>query len=249
MVLFLSGTGNSAYVAEAIADQIGDELIDIGTRIRERDRSKISAKRPLVFVTPTYAWRIPKLAEEWIMKTGFEGNRKVYFVLTCGDSIGNAEKYIRNLCRKKGFDLMGCREIIMPENYLAMFPVPTEKEAIAIIKKARPVIRQTADAIRMKRMIASKKITVRDELLSGPVNALFYTFAVRDKKFYATDACISCGRCETICPIHNISLKNGQPVWNGKCTHCMACITGCPAEAIEYGKASVGKWRYQCPES
>ena len=23
---------------------------------------------------------------------------------------------------------------------------------------------------------------------------------------------------------------------NGDCTHCMACICGCPAECIEYGK-------------
>nr|WP_264291386.1 MULTISPECIES: hypothetical protein [unclassified Dorea] len=28
------------------------------------------------------------------------------------------------------------------------------------------------------------------------------------------------------------------------CTHCMACICYCPAEAIEYGKKSVGKPRY-----
>ncbi len=32
------------------------------------------------------------------------------------------------------------------------------------------------------------------------------------------------------------------------CTHCMACICGCPAEAIEYGSRSRGKARYQCPE-
>ena len=29
---------------------------------------------------------------------------------------------------------------------------------------------------------------------------------------------------------------------------CMACICGCPAEAIEYGKKSRGKPRYQCPK-
>ena len=33
-------------------------------------------------------------------------------------------------------------------------------------------------------------------------------------------------------------------VWGSDCTHCMACICDCPAEAIEYGKKSVGKPRY-----
>ena len=33
-----------------------------------------------------------------------------------------------------------------------------------------------------------------------------------------------------------------------QCTHCMACICRCPSEAIEYGKHSIGKPRYVCPE-
>lgn len=248
MVLFFSGTGNSAYVAELIADQTGDELISIMNRIRDRDHSKITAEKPLVFVTPTYGWRIPKLVEEWITKMKFTGSKKAYFVLTCGEGIGNAEKYIRRLCEKKGFEFMGCQKVVMPENYLALFPVPEEKEAAAIIKKARPVIRRAADAIRLEKPFAGKKQTVLGDIMSGPVNGAFYTFIVRDKKFYATDACVDCGRCTAVCPLHNITLKDQKPVWNGKCTHCMACITGCPVEAIEYGRASIGKRRYQCPE-
>ena len=42
----------------------------------------------------------------------------------------------------------------------------------------------------------------------------------------------------------NITLKNKKPVWGKHCTHCMACICYCPAEAIEYGRKSVGKPRY-----
>ena len=40
------------------------------------------------------------------------------------------------------------------------------------------------------------------------------------------------------------SLQNGKPLWGQDCTHCMACICYCPAEAIEYGKMSLGKPRY-----
>jgi len=41
-------------------------------------------------------------------------------------------------------------------------------------------------------------------------------------------------------------MKDGKPHWLGNCTHCMACICHCPAEAIEYGKKSEGKRRYRC---
>ena len=43
---------------------------------------------------------------------------------------------------------------------------------------------------------------------------------------------------------NNITLQTGKPVWGQNCTHCMACICYCPAEAIEYGKKSLGKPRY-----
>ena len=249
MVLFFSGTGNSAYVAEMIADQTGDDLISISDRIREHDRRKITAEKPLVFVTPTYAWRIPRLVEQWIMKMKFEGNPKAYFVMTCGESNGNADKYLRILCERKHFAYMGCRKVVMPENYIAMFPVPDEKKAAEIIRKARPEIRSAADTIRTGKHLTPEKITGADRLMSGIINDIFYGCFVKDRKFYTTDACIGCGRCTVVCPLRNISLKDGRPVWNGKCTHCMACISGCPAEAIEYGKASIGKPRYRCPEA
>ena len=43
-------------------------------------------------------------------------------------------------------------------------------------------------------------------------------------------------------------MEKGRPVWGNRCTHCMACLCGCPQEAVEYGKATVGKRRYWCPE-
>ena len=56
--------------------------------------------------------------------------------------------------------------------------------------------------------------------------------------------CVSCGKCAQRCPLNNIRISDGKPVWNGNCTHCMACIGGCPTEAIEYKSASKGNRRY-----
>ena len=65
---------------------------------------------------------------------------------------------------------------------------------------------------------------------------MFYRLFVKAEAFRAEDTCIGCGKCVELCPLNNIHLENGKPVW-GK-THCMACICYCPKEAIEYGKKS-----------
>ena len=64
-----------------------------------------------------------------------------------------------------------------------------------------------------------------------------------DQKLAETD-CIGCGQCVKRCPMNNVTLKDGKPIWGKVCTHCMACICYCPKEAIEYGKKSVGQPRY-----
>ena len=84
--------------------------------------------------------------------------------------------------------------------------------------------------------------------MSGPVNPAFYRFFVKADAFRATDVCIGCGKCVELCPLNNIRLENGKPVWGKHCTHCMACICYCPKEAIEYGKKSKGKPRYHFEE-
>ena len=60
--------------------------------------------------------------------------------MTCGSDIGSASKYLQKLCRAKGFDYRGCAEIVMPENYIALFTTPEREEALEIIKRAEPAI-------------------------------------------------------------------------------------------------------------
>lgn len=248
MILYFSGTGNSKYAAEMIKEMIEDEVLSLNERIHARVNKKIETEKPLVFVTPVYAWRMPRLVEEWILKSKFCGNTKAYFVLTCGDSIGNAGAYLKKLCSKKKWCYMGCAEIVMPENYIAMFSAPSVKEAKRIILQADPWIQRTAELILNGKTLDKRKIRLKDRILSSEaVNGGFYALCVKAKPFYATDNCVSCGYCTTVCPLNNIHMNKNKPEWDTKCTHCMACICKCPQKAIEYGKKTKGKERYVCP--
>ena len=124
MVLYFSGTGNSRYVAGRVARALGELLCSLNERIKAGDYSPVETGERLIVVTPTYAWRIPRLVGDWLQKTKFPGAKRVWFLMTCGSEIGNAEKYNRALSREMGLSYMGTAQVVMPENYIALFRVP-----------------------------------------------------------------------------------------------------------------------------
>lgn len=247
MILYFSGTGNSEYVARRISLETDDSLLSITASLKAERMLKLPKSQPLIFVAPTYSWRLPRVVDAWIRKNNSVKGQKAYFVLTCGSDIGNADKYLRKLCADKKLEYMGVQEVIMPENYIAMFDIPSVEISEEIIDNAEPSIMEVSKYIREGVAIPAKSVSVTDKLKSGIVNDLFFATIVKTKKFKATDKCIGCGKCERLCPLHNIELKNGKPVWGKECTHCMACINNCPVEAIHYGGKTVDKRRYRCP--
>ena len=244
MILYFSGTGNSKYVAKRIADALGDEIVNLNDRIKASNISPVETGERLNIVTPTYAWRIPRIVRDWLLKTELRGAKRAWFVMTCGSEIGNADKYNRDLCAEKNLTCMGTAQIVMPENYIAMFSAPQADEACKIVAKAEPSIERAIAAIQSNQPFAPTRNNLYDRFMSGPVNPVFYKCFVKADAFTVSDACIGCGQCAKRCPMNNVTLKDGKPVWGRNCTHCMACICYCPKEAIEYGKKSVGQPRY-----
>ena len=244
MILYFFGTGNSKYVAKRIADALGDEIVNLNNRIKASDISPVETGERVIIVTPTYAWRIPRIVRDWLLKTELRGAKKMWFVMTCGSEIGNADKYNRELCAEKAISCMGTAQIVMPENYIAMFSAPQADEARQIVAQAEPSIDRAIAAIQRNQPFAPTRNNLYDRFMSGPVNPIFYKFFVKANAFTASGACISCGQCAKRCPMNNVTLKDGKPVWGKACTHCMACICYCPVSAIEYGKKSVGQPRY-----
>ena len=248
MVFYFSGTGNSKYIGRRIADDIGDSLYSINSALKNNEYFNDTDIDILIFSVPAYAWRIPHVVENWIRKSSFKNGAKAYFVMNCGGEIGNAEKYVRKLCKECSLEFMGCAEIVMPENYLAMFSTPTPEQGKKIIARAEPLIDSIITSIKSTNPLPAYKTSLTGKAMSSIVNVLFYPLCVKADKFTVdSEKCISCGKCAAECPLNNVRIVEGKPVWDKDCTHCMACISVCPKAAIEYGKNSVNRPKYRCP--
>ena len=243
MIMYFSGTGNSKYVAERISEQVGGPApVSLNELIKSGRSEEFESGEPYVFCYPTYAWRMPHILEDYLRKCSFKGDRRAYFLATCGDSVGASSEYAKKLCEKIGLKYMGLQAVVMPENYIAVFNCPSEEKCTEIVEKAKTVIDNAAAMIRDRAVIIDRP---GSKILSGIVNSLFYKFIVKAKPFHLEKDCISCGLCAKSCALNNIELTGGKPVWGNNCTHCMACITVCPVSAIEYGKKTQNKRRYR----
>ncbi len=245
MIICFSGTGNSRYIAKRIACALHDEILDLNAKIRARDFTPVRTGRDVIVVAPTYAWRLPRVVQEWISSTELLGAERIWFVMNCGAQIGNADAYNQKLAQQKHLAHKGTAQIVMPENYIALFEAPREKEARAIVARAEPCIERACECIAAGRDLDTPKSSVVDRMLSGPVNPAFYRLFVGAGDFRASESCTGCGLCARGCPCRVIEMEQGRPVWGSGCTHCMECICSCPCKAIEYGRKTANKFRYR----
>ena len=170
----------------------------------------------------------------------------VYFIFTSGGYCGISGPLAKAMFRKKGMQYRGHAEFKMPRNYVAnnAYPMLSPEEVEERILNARQMLAPVADAIQAGNPLTARHVYFAEILITLPFNPVWTKLKLRAKDFYATEACVGCGKCVKLCPLNNISLKDRKPVWGDQCSHCMACIGNCPTRGIEYGTITQSKEPY-----
>lgn len=263
MVFYFTGTGNSLWVARALAEELGEPLISIAEALRENRQALTYGLRRnerILLVYPVHSWgpAVPVLRFiAGLTFTGYEG-QPVYSVATCGDECGYTGRRIRKALAKRGVTLTASYSVQMPNNYILLPGFSVDSPEVEKEKLDKAPARVSAILEAMKSESAPNRFPADSPLYhtgsfpwlkSRLIYPLFTNFAIGKNAFYATGACISCGLCARVCPTGTISYsETGQPQWADTCVQCVACIHRCPVKAIEYGKETRKKGRYCHPQ-
>lgn len=244
---YFSGTGNTLYVAKKIAEKLGCEIDGIHNYINESSVETEAHK--IIVAFPVYAWGPPVAVMNFIDKIKDVENKEIYCVMTYGGSPGGAAHIFRKRLQKAGGKLTAALGLRMPDNCITLFDVPKEEKRKEILDESHEKIAEIADYIAEGKSGDIKSSGFVVNLISGPAYKSFLMGLKRmDKNFYSTENCTKCGLCKEICPVGNIDLVDGKPVWNGRCEQCMACIQWCPFQAIQYKKKTIKRGRYHHPD-
>ena len=260
MIFYFSGTGNTRWVANQIAEAIGEELFFIPQLIKEkRYQFELREKERIGFCFPTHGWQPPRIVREFVSRLVLKGlhHHFCWALTTCGDNMGEAMTIFNKelasneaLRAEDGSPLQAesVFSVIMPESYVCLpfmktDPINKEQQKIA---NAKDQLRHTVSSIRdCQRGIEELEKGGTPQLYSYVIGAYFNRKMITDKKFTVDkDVCIQCGKCSKVCPVDNI--VGIPPTWqhNGQCTCCMACYHYCPVHAINYGSITRQRDQY-----
>ncbi len=245
MILYFSATGNSEYIARNIANLNNDSIVDMSIYLKDNKIMELESDTPYVVIAPIYISTMPTIIMDLLKKSKLDGNKNIYFIMTCaGSGISGAAAFLKPLVKKMGMIYRGVEHLSMPQNYLMFFTVKEKEENDIKMNEAIAKVPSLADKIKNNLDFDMSKVGLMHKLSIKPVIWMFDVFFIKPKKFYTTNDCIGCGICAKVCPLNNIKMVDGKPKWSKNCVHCTACINRCPKRAIEYGKKTQDKNRY-----
>ena len=247
MVLYFSGTGNTKFIATTLAKRLDDNLVDLAKRIKNNDYSDIVSDKLFIICLPIYICTFPRFLFKYLEKIKFIGPNKVYFIYTSGGYTGDASVMGKKLAKRIGLKYLGNAEFKMPRNYLISthYPPNTDDEIKERINNSFKKLELVYNSINNESKIKERHIFLLERLIIIPFVPIWDKLKHKTKNFYATDKCIGCTKCMTLCPINAIEIENKKPIWiKDNCLHCMSCLQNCPKEAIEYRGKTEGKVRY-----
>jgi len=239
MILYYSNSGNTAFVAKTIAEVLGEDPKDIRENIKAGVKH-VYSETPFIICAPVYRMNLPSELEDYINDLHFVGTRDVALVLTASFSAGNAKGRLVKSLRAKGLKVGLVNVFYPPTSNILGLTYPKQESAQKTFERMRAEVVHYAELF--------KKV----QPIVGVGSSLFGVFGTLigralpkcdDKKFFATDECISCGKCADTCHLNNIEIKDGKPCFLGNCDHCSACVNVCPKDALQYGKRTLGRER------
>ena len=233
--IYFSGTGNSKYAIEKFCKEYDGKAETYS--IEDHDALPASLNTEfLVFAYPVQFSTVPKILRDFIMNNKKVWvNKRVFVIATMGLFSGDGSGSLGRLLKRCGAEVVGGLHLKMPDS------IADEKALKRSLEKNKDLVRQAeqkiTDAVKqLKEGHPTKEGIGPFYQLAGFFGQRLY-FGYKTKEYTSKlkidkEKCIGCGKCETLCPMKNITVMEQKAVSGSRCTMCYRCINKCPRQAI-----------------
>lgn len=246
-IFYLSGTGNSLWIARALARELGNTEV---VSMADWDKNQHNIGSQVIgLVFPVHMWGVPKRVLEFLDQLQAMAPAYIFAVANNAGQVSNTLVQLQKVMESKGVALSSGWSVVMPSNYIPWGgPGSSEKQNELF----------TAASTKLSNIVPKINLRVKMPVEKGPLwQRIVFTWLYKlsfphvpemDKKFWVDERCNKCEICIKVCPSNNIMMNNDKLIWQNHCEQCLACIQWCPQEALQYGKKTPAYSRYHHPE-
>lgn len=256
-ICFFSGTGNSFVVARDLAGKMEGALVPAASLMhRESIRSDADA---IGFVFPIYDFKPARPIIECVEKFENLAAKYVFAVCTYGISPLKAIDVFDESVREKGGRLSAGFAVKMPHNGLGSGTF-SQAQHERMFEDWSARLEGIAECVNSRTEGGLERSSVFSSLILSGVVLKRIPFLVRLSRqvmmkgwdslaFTSNERCDGCGICKRVCPVDNIEIVDGKPVWSDHSVNCFACYHWCPRNAIQLGNSDLNVRQYHHPEA
>lgn len=228
---YFSGTGNTAWAAESLAQMLdGYEVISIPVLLEHP--GALENVRDLGILFPTYAFT-PAIPTAYFIQSCLPHCSKLEYlfsIATCSKTPGFGLKIVEDLCQRQNC-LVSYSDFVRLPNSSPVLGDSGDVETI--YAEAKPKLKAIAEAI-SKSSIQIPRRKFLTKIIIGIYQKAMESSNAANQDFIISEACDMCLVCAQSCPAGAIVEKDGRLVFASPCYGCYGCINRCPKQAISF---------------
>ena len=253
LIAYFSATGNTKKCAELYYEYLKDNCIDVLMHNIEDGEIDPNYEFDTLFICyPIHGFNAPEIVNKFAKTIKKSSSKKKLIILkTSGEPlrINNISSYsLRRILRRRNYKLTNEYHYVMPYDIIFRHTDLMAYNMYEVMKKLIPLdCKDIIDnkVVKLKYMPFGHilQLIMLIEHPGAKINGWFMK---------ANKNCVSCGKCEKICPVKNITIKDGKVKFHSHCMMCTRCAFECPKNAIQFGLFNAwkvnGEYSFKKPE-
>ncbi len=235
-LVWFSGTGGTERIGRRLAEHLAGTGNTVQTiRLRTGEPAGCDPHDRLVVLFAVHAMNAPEPVYAWLDALPPSPGTKAAVLSVSGGGEVSPNTACRLGCirrlERKGYRVDYDDMLVMPSNWIVATKEPLARMLLDVMPRRLARIAADWRAGIVKRRTPGGLDRVLSRLGLGE-QRMAHRFG---RRIRVADSCTGCGRCAALCPRGNIRMADGKPVFADQCVLCLACLYGCPQQALQPG--------------